>query len=116
MAGTKRSASAANLDFPSPLSDTSDPVDVLFFYAGQCTENEAPVSTDGVREAIAEIEERGLPHDADRRKVLFGTLMRGKGKRAPHPSWVVQAVRQLWPAERTSATGESLGYMGYKAS
>ncbi|KAK3237456.1 hypothetical protein CYMTET_30480 [Cymbomonas tetramitiformis] len=79
MAGTKRLASAANLDFPSPPSDTSDPVDVLFFYAGQCTENEAPVSTDGVREAIAEIEERGLPHDADRRKVLFGTLMVWRG-------------------------------------
>ncbi len=54
-------------------------VEVLFFYAGQCTEREAPISKDEVSSTICEIEERGLAHDADRRKILFGTLMVWRG-------------------------------------
>ncbi|KAK3264783.1 hypothetical protein CYMTET_26491 [Cymbomonas tetramitiformis] len=121
MEGKKRTAFEADLDFPPPSPDITEPVDVLYFYAEQCTESVAPNSTEEIQELIVEIEERGLPHDADRRRVMFGTLMawrgvRGKGNRAPHPAWVVDAVRRVWPAERKSATGESKGYMGFKQS
>ena len=135
MEGKKRSASEADLDFPHPSSDITDPAEVLFFYAELCSEREAPIPKAEVSSTICDIEERGLPHDADRRKVLFGTrmvwrgvvgllcshshhacmlpycrfwaycrfwlmgicvvpsLQRGKGRRAPHPSGVVAAVR-----------------------
>ncbi len=79
MKGNKRTVSDADLDFPAPSSNITDPAAVLLSYADLFSETSSPTSIDEVKEVIAEIEERGLPHDADRRKVLFGTLMVWRG-------------------------------------